>query len=142
MALQLGLYKIKEVVRFQNTSKFPVALVSYKRDVSQTAVENLFFYVELKQLYNVHSKGNPTNLRPDQLKGKLIHVLDVFSFPELTSASVLKISESIEWELVDMFKLYDLYKQQGDGLLVVPPSDWDEYDEIEGWNYDDENDCL
>ena len=59
-------------------------------------------------------------LWPGDLQKKMIHVKALMDMTTIGTDSNLKIDVATEWEIVDPFKLYDLYKQQGDDLLVSP----------------------
>jgi hypothetical protein len=129
--LQAGLYRIIDVVYFKDTSRFPVALVSYKRNVSYKATKDLAFYVCLKALYNcsISAIADPSML-PDNLKNKTIHVKRLSEVPVLDNDKFSLIPEA-QWEVLDIFKMYDLYKQQGEGLLAISAAEWNEYGELD-----------
>lgn len=129
---QAGLYQIRNIIRFSDTAKFPVALVNYKRDVSFDVIKDTVFYISLQSLYYNQSSG-PKDIFPENLKGKTIHLKAIYDAPEIKD-NKLKLVEVTEWEVLDMFKLYDLYKQQGEGILVVSEADMAEYDLMEQLN--------
>ena len=122
--LQPGLYKFIDVIRFKDTAKFPVALVSYKRNVSYNAVKGIAFYICIESLFYKSSKG-PKEIRPEDLKGKTIHVKNVDIDREFNGGKLV-INQISDWEIVDKFTLYDLYKKE-DGLLVIPEAEMNEY---------------
>lgn len=127
--LNIGLYKIGAISRFEDASRFPLAKVNHKRDVSFTAIKEAVFYLNIEGLYHKKSIG-PKHLFPTEINGKIIHVRRIDVDREIVNGK-LQISQVADWEIIDRFKLYDLYKQQGEGLLVVPQEDMDEYDELE-----------
>jgi hypothetical protein len=114
---QTGLYQFHDVVRFKDTTKFPVALVNYKRNVSFTAVKNLAFFLNIESLYDTQSTG-PKNIRPEDLKGNIINVKSIDTDRKFIGGK-LSISQIADWEIIDKWSLYDLYMQEEE-VLVIP----------------------
>jgi hypothetical protein len=128
LEIQAGLYKFNDVVRFEDTSKFPIALVNHKRNVTFTAVKDAKFFLKIESLYNKHSTG-PKGIRPEELKGKLINVKNIDDDKAIIEGK-LEVTQIVDWEIINKFSLYELYKQEN-GMLVIPDEELNEYIDYE-----------